>query len=195
VIVFLCVAFGAAWLVALPVWIGGIPLSSPYITVLGAAMMLTPSAGVVAVRVVRRRRGEPAGPKGSWRRATGVGLGLNTRRTLVVCGLTWVGVPLLVLVALAISVLVGALTVDLQDFSYYREKLGPAAGSLPMDVRTLVLIQLLAGVLQAPVLNGLFALGEEWGWRGWLLPELIGRVGRWRGLVLTGVVWGPGTHL
>jgi uncharacterized protein len=188
--IFLGVAFGAAWLVALPLWIGGIPLDSVYVVVLGAVMMLTPAAGVVAVRAVSRRRGVPAGPKGSWRKATGVGLGPRTRRTLVVCALTWVGVPLLVVAALAVSVLVGALAVDLQGFSLYRDRLGPAVNSLPMDVRSLVLVQVLAGVVQAPLLNGLFAFGEEWGWRGWLLPELVDRWGRWSGLALTGVVWG-----
>jgi membrane protease YdiL (CAAX protease family) len=31
--------------------------------------------------------------------------------------------------------------------------------------------------------------GEEWGWRGYLLPQLL-PLGQWRALLLTGIVWG-----
>lgn len=188
-VLFLLVAFGLSWLIVLPLWIGGVPLSSPLITVFGAAMMLSPSAGVLAVRAARRRRGDLPDERGHWRRATGVGLGVDPRRTLVVSALTWVGVPLLVLLALAVSAAVGVLSLDLAHFSLYRESLAAAGARLPMDVGVLVALQLVAALVLAPALNALFAFGEEWGWRGWLLPELVGRVGRWPALFLTGAIW------
>jgi len=57
-------------------------------------------------------------------------------------------------------------------------------------VRTLALVQVAAGLVQGPAINSIVAFGEEWGWRGWLLPRLVTRWGRWPGLVVTGVVWG-----
>ena len=36
---------------------------------------------------------------------------------------------------------------------------------------------------------GLVAIGEELGWRGWLLPQLAGRMSRLRAAGITGVIW------
>ena len=41
----------------------------------------------------------------------------------------------------------------------------------------------------APLINTLLALGEELGWRGLLLPELL-PLGQWRAILLSGVIWG-----
>jgi membrane protease YdiL (CAAX protease family) len=42
------------------------------------------------------------------------------------------------------------------------------------------------------VLIGLFGFGEEFGWRGYLLPKLM-PLGRWKAYVLVGIIWAPGT--
>lgn len=46
-----------------------------------------------------------------------------------------------------------------------------------------------ASVVVGPFFNGLIALGEEIGWRGYLLPRLM-PVGKPRAYVLVGVIWG-----
>lgn len=45
-------------------------------------------------------------------------------------------------------------------------------------------------VLTFPFINFIPALGEEYGWRGFLQPALTKRVGTLQGLTLTGVIWG-----
>jgi membrane protease YdiL (CAAX protease family) len=40
-----------------------------------------------------------------------------------------------------------------------------------------------------PAVNGLFAFGEELGWRGYLLPKLM-PLGKWKAYVLVGIIWG-----
>ncbi|MFO0985148.1 MAG: CPBP family intramembrane glutamic endopeptidase [Planctomycetota bacterium] len=47
----------------------------------------------------------------------------------------------------------------------------------------------IASITIAPFLNGLFAFGEEYGWRGFLLPELL-PLGRVRAHLIGGVIWG-----
>ncbi|MGD0516347.1 MAG: CPBP family intramembrane glutamic endopeptidase [Thermoguttaceae bacterium] len=43
----------------------------------------------------------------------------------------------------------------------------------------------------APFINCFFALGEELGWRGFLLPRLIQTgMGQWKALLLSGAIWG-----
>lgn len=46
-----------------------------------------------------------------------------------------------------------------------------------------------ASLLVAPVINSLFGLGEELGWRGFLLPRLM-PLGKWKAYALLGVIWG-----
>jgi hypothetical protein len=46
-----------------------------------------------------------------------------------------------------------------------------------------------ASIVVAPFFNGLIALGEEIGWRGYLLPRLM-PLGRTRAYLILGVIWG-----
>ncbi|MEV7964579.1 CPBP family intramembrane glutamic endopeptidase [Sphaerisporangium sp. NPDC088356] len=45
-------------------------------------------------------------------------------------------------------------------------------------------------MLVGPVLNAVPSLGEEWAWRGWLLPALTDSHGPLIALPLSGVAWG-----
>lgn len=47
----------------------------------------------------------------------------------------------------------------------------------------------LAAIPVAAVINGVFAFGEEAGWRGFLLPMLL-PLGTCRAIIVSGVVWG-----
>lgn len=51
-------------------------------------------------------------------------------------------------------------------------------------------VSLVQAITYAPFINMFFALGEEVGWRGWMTPFLCQRVGRKKGLILSGVIWG-----
>ncbi len=48
---------------------------------------------------------------------------------------------------------------------------------------------IVAGILAGLTINGLFAFGEEYGWRG-VLAEELRPLGRARATLLTGVLWG-----
>ena len=53
-----------------------------------------------------------------------------------------------------------------------------------------VVVALLGSSLfAAPWINSLFGFGEEWGWRGYLLPRLM-PLGKVRAYLLTGIIWG-----
>jgi len=53
----------------------------------------------------------------------------------------------------------------------------------------LVAAQIAASLTLAPLFNTLFALGEELGWRGYLLPKLL-PLGEFPAMLISGVIWG-----
>lgn len=60
---------------------------------------------------------------------------------------------------------------------------------LPFPLGVLMVIQVGQAIVLAPLVNSLFTFGEEWGWRGYLQPKLMG-LGWRRAMVLMGGIWG-----
>ncbi|MCK2220625.1 CPBP family intramembrane metalloprotease [Actinomadura sp. ATCC 31491] len=182
-VVFVVLAFGLSWLVALPLWLGG-GLGSPLLVGLATLMMFTPSVGVLGAWAAGRT------PVRQWARRTGLTLGERKGRTgRYVLG-AWIGVPLLVLASIGLSAAAGLLRLDLDGLSLLRAAYEARGVPAPDDLGTAVTLPILLGVLAGPVLNAVPALGEEWGWRGWLLPRLVSSNGVLAGLLLSGAVWG-----
>ena len=81
---------------------------------------------------------------------------------------------------------------DLKNFSGYHHLLlqrpDSAAALARFSVQKMALIQL-GSLLIAPALNAIFTFGEEWGWRGFLLPKLL-PLGQWPALLWTGALSG-----
>jgi membrane protease YdiL (CAAX protease family) len=78
------------------------------------------------------------------------------------------------------------------NFGRFRAILDQAVASgnpLPFGAETLLLLQIVQGLLLAPLLNALPTLGEEFGWRAYLQQKLM-PLG-WRpAMIWMGVVWG-----
>lgn len=80
----------------------------------------------------------------------------------------------------------GAFDVDL---SVLKENLTVMDQTPDLTVQQIVGLQFVSALLIAPVINTVFALGEEMGWRGFLLPRLL-PLGQTKAMLLTGVIWG-----
>lgn len=65
-----------------------------------------------------------------------------------------------------------------------------SAQNLPLSPWLLVAVSLIQCLSYAPFVNMFFALGEEAGWRGFMTPFLTEKLGRAKGLVLSGILWG-----
>lgn len=180
--VFVALALVLAWLVALPLWLGE-GLATPWFPVVAIAMMMTPAiAALVVVFFVEPSR-HRAATLGIWP--------LRPFRRLVGHAVLGIFVAIaLVLVALPVGALFGVYPADLVHFSAFQEILDEQTGGaeLPLPIGVLIAVQLLT-IPAAAFLNLIPALGEELGWRGWLLPRLMPLGTLWA-LLISGVVWG-----
>ncbi|OCG76590.1 CPBP family intramembrane glutamic endopeptidase [Microbacterium sediminis] len=171
------------WLVVLPLWVGA-GAASPLAPLLASAMMWTPAVAtlivVAAMKIPRRDVWRFLGvwPLRPWRRTVGFAIG------------ALLGPIAITLLVVAVSAWFGLVELDLVHFSGFAAQLA-ASGVDPagLPLGTIVLTQLLTVPIAAVVPNALLALGEEIGWRGWLLTALR-PWGTWPALVLTGVIWG-----
>src|SRR6516225_93147 len=179
------VAFVLNWLLTLPLWISGEGPHTSLALWLLPLMMLTPAIGVLAVWIFLPHSVQPIIT------VTGLGLG-QWPKCLSYWLFGWFGISALVLAAPFVGALLGECTLDLRHFSGLRQLVRQQPGSEllleKVSFHTLVLIQF-AQLLIAPGINAVFAFGEEWGWRGFLLPKLL-PLGQWPAFSLSGALWG-----
>ena len=178
-VVFLAISFGLAWLVQLGVVFGlrGVPggLTSLGGGVLAvtALLMWPPALGAfVARRWVERRGFTDAGVRWpGWR------FGL----------LAWTGPAVLTALAALASLPLFPFDPSFAPIQELADRLGQP---LPAPPALIVAGQLAFALTLAVPINAVFAFGEEFGWRGYLLPRLMGHLGPWPGLLLHGAIWG-----
>lgn len=94
-----------------------------------------------------------------------------------------------------LTVLSGILTLALGigkldlNFTVLRAALSGQSGGDAIAPGVALFAQIFFAVIVAPFINMLFALGEELGWRGFLLPRLL-PLGQWKAVFLSGLIWG-----
>ncbi|MBX0329513.1 CPBP family intramembrane metalloprotease [Oscillochloris sp. ZM17-4] len=185
IVSFTLIAYGLAWLIASPLWISGQGLRHPLALPLMAGMMFAPSiAALIVTRFISR-------PAEGVRAALGMRLGKG-RRWGWYWLFAWLAVPLIILASIMVGAALGLITLDLAGFSGYRallEQAGAGATLEQLPIQALVLIQLATAFGIAPLINAIPALGEELGWRGYLLPQLL-PLGQWPALLISGAIWG-----
>ncbi|WNG43342.1 CPBP family intramembrane metalloprotease [Archangium minus] len=185
---FVAIAYGFSWLCVLAyvLGFGTQPEQSPIaFRVVAALSMFGPT---VATFLVARR----VSPLPSLKADTGLGLGQHRLRFLLLAVL---GTPVVVLGALLLSAVFYPGAMDLSGLSGLRAQLAqlPPEATQAIDKlggpQVLLVIQVVQAALLGPFLNLPVIFGEEWGWRGYLLPRLL-PLGQWSALVLGGVIWG-----
>lgn len=178
---FVLTAYGLMWLVCLPLWLSGRGLATPGAFGLITIGMFTPALASWGVcRFVERtpwltRVGVRSGRPADVLRYAGLGFGLATGGLVVAAALA------------GVAGLVAWDVIDLSGVRTYLGSLPTGAGPLPSPA-VLLLLGVLGTVIATFSVNGFAALGEEVGWRGYLVPALL-PLGRGPALVVSGVVW------
>jgi membrane protease YdiL (CAAX protease family) len=96
------------------------------------------------------------------------------------------------LAAIFLTVLFGIARFDF-ELTWFRRQLQESGARLSPSLtpKVIFLIGTIPVLTLAPLINSIFALGEELGWRGFLLPRLMkAGMGQWKALFTSGAIWG-----
>jgi len=181
--VFLAVAFGVAWATAAAVWwtggLAGSPALLPGVTLalvlVAGPYMYAPALGNLAARGLT---GE------GW---TGARLRPHLRATWPSFLVAWLVPVALVVLGAALYFL--AFPAEFGGLAAVRDLLTGLGVAGQLSPAAFLAIELGQVLVVAPLVNSLFTFGEEFGWRGYLLPKLL-PLGTRRALVLHGLIWG-----
>jgi uncharacterized protein len=181
---FVVIAYGLAWLLDLPMALSGKGLSSPWASLI-VLQNFTPA---VATLLVARW----ISPLPHMRRATGLRWGAKGSRW----GWYWLfgllGLTVFNVAAPFVGALFGVFPLDLAHLSGLRTFLQSAPGGAHLvgqtSLKTIALLIIVTLPLQALIIAPI-NFGEEWGWRGYLLPQLL-PLGQWPALLISGAIWG-----
>ncbi len=182
VVIFLVVAFGIAWLTALVIYLNGGLVKSPQIApgitlalvLLAVPYMWAPAIAHVITRLVTR---EP------WK---DVGLRPHFRQGWRYWLIGWVVPGLLTLIGAALFFLVFPGNFSLK---LLQEQLAKVPAFASLSPWAYIALEAVIAIVISPIANALATLGEEFGWRAYLLPKLM-PLGWRKAVLLLGLVWG-----
>ena len=185
-LIYIVITFLLTWLYSLLVVypiangeaLNGVPALATQLTV--AAAMFCPAIGVLMTRLITKE-----GFKDAWLKPHIKG---NIKHYL----LAWFGPAVLTFTGMGVYFLLFPGNLDL-SFSYFTatlESAGAPMETLPIPIGLLMAVQCIQAIFMAPALNFVTCFGEEWGWRGYLLPKFAKHFSTVPTLLITGIIWG-----
>ena len=154
--------------------------TNPIVTLAVAAVMFIPALCVVLTRLIT---GE--GFKNSWLRP-------NFKGNIKYYLFAWFAPSVLITIGAVVYYLCFPEQFD-PNSGYIMETMKQSGAELPEtipSVKLLAIAQIITAVLFGPILNFVTCFGEEWGWRGYLLPKMADKMPRIPMLLITGTIWG-----
>ena len=145
-----------------------------------AAAMFFPAIGVLITRMITRE-----GFKNAWIRP-------NIKGNVKTYLLAYFGPGILAILGTAFYFIIfrGSFDPECGYMKLTLEAAGTPVEALPMPLSALLLIQGVQALVLGPIMNFVTCFGEEWGWRGYLLPKMSEKFSLIPMLLINGVIWG-----
>lgn len=196
ILIFLAFAFGIAWATALVIYLTGGLADSPVVVevprmtlaliLLATSYMGAPALAHVVTRLVTREGWHDTTLRPHFTRQHG-----EWKYWLA----AWLLPPLLIALGGALYFVVFPQHFDPTMTTYVSAQMTAAEAYGQAElvseelIRAGAVINTLLALVIAPLVNGFFTFGEEFGWRGYLQPKLMVLGGR-RAMLLMGLIWG-----
>ncbi len=184
ILIFLAFAFGIAWLTALVIYRTGGLTNSPELApgfplalvLVASVYMWAPALANIFTRLITRE---------GWK---DMGLRLHFRKAWPYWLAGWFLPAIMTVIGAAVYFAIYPQYFD-SSLSTLRKMMETSSAPVTMAPAALLILQLLQGVLIAPIVNALATFGEEFGWRVYLQPKLMPLGGRLT-MILIGIIWG-----
>lgn len=142
-------------------------------------IMMVPAIGNLCTRIITKEGMKDHMLKWTWNKE-------NTKYYLM----SWLAPSILVIVGTLIYFIIFPEQYD-WNMTYFHDKVTKSGTIAEIDaLRTTIISQLITAVILGPVVNCITCFGEEWGWRGYLLPKLIHIMPTKVAVVVSGAIWG-----
>ena len=182
--IFLAFAFGIAWITGLIIYLTGGLANSPQIVpgislalvLMATAYMWAPALGNILTRLITHE---------GWK---DVGLRLHFKKGWRYWLAGWVLPAGMTVFGAAVFFVLFPQYFD-AGLSLVHKQTAASSAMSALSPWLFIGIQLVAAVLISPIANSLATFGEEFGWRGYLLPKLMPLGGR-KAMLLIGIIWG-----
>ena len=145
-----------------------------------AGVMFFPAFGALITRFITREK----------LTKDNLALSLNLKGNLKYYGLAWLGTALLIMLGAVIYFLIFPIQFDGNMGSVRLLYMSRGMSLEDGELMQIMMVQMGAGIFLSPVLNFINCFGEEWGWRGYLLPQMLKRFKVVPAVLVTGVIWG-----
>lgn len=146
---------------------------------MAAAAMLMPAIAVVVTRLLTKEGFQNHWLKFIWKK--------GTRKYYL---LAWFLPALLTLIGGLLYFLIFQGQFD-WNMSYYWNTISKTGTDVTVEaLRSTIISQLITAVILGPVMNCITCFGEEWGWRGYLLPKFMEIMPVIPAILITGMIWG-----
>lgn len=186
IIIYIGTTFALTWIYCLAViypmmkgeTLSGVPAVMTQLLV--AAAMFFPAIGVCITRLVTKE-----GFKNAWIRP-------NFKGNMKVYLLAYFGPGILTILGTVLYFVIfqGSFDPECGYMKLTLEAAGTPVDAMPMPLSTLLLIQGVQALVLGPIMNFVTCFGEEWGWRGYLLPKMKEKFSTIPLLLISGVIWG-----
>ena len=179
--IFLIITFVLTWTVEFFMWQNG-GLENPATQMLLAGVMMIPAFSVLLTKWFTKESFHLK----SFR--------LEFKKYFRYYLIAWLGPFFLIIIGTALYFLIFRSNFD-PELTLLRNSMQAAQTQQPIEITsqmliTTILIQSLISMIFAPILNIFPTLGEEIGWRGYLLPKLDLLMNRRMAVLITGAIWG-----
>ncbi len=188
IIIYLLITFGLTYSIEIFLirpMVGSTDIAQAYFAqIMVAAVMFLPAVGALVTRLATKEKFTKEN----------LMISLRLKGNLKYYGLAWFGYVLLIILGAILYFLIFPKQFD-ADMGYVKALFEAQADSAGVTVsaeqiKITIIVQILMGIFLSPFLNFIPCFGEEWGWRGFLLPKMLKRFKVVPALLINGVIWG-----